>query len=431
MGFGAADSWPSPAIPHLESENSQIPVTMNQGAWIVSIFNFGGVFGFILCPILVDRLGRKRTLLFFAMPQIISWILIILAKHVYILYIARFISGIGCWACFNITTIYLGEVANKNIRGTLINITSASFNFGAVICVTCGAFLHYNYMNLILLIIPLIFIFTFTLIPESPYFYIKKKEYQKAAECLVKLHGTNNVQYLEMEIERINRVLIDVENCKKHVFRDLFTKHRRAFLIVFVLKLGYVFSGVAPITSYMQEILSYSNFSLSPQYSTIVLMIVIFLFSITVSPLIDLLGRRTWTIGCGIICSLSLVIIGLFFFMKFYLKIDVSLYSWFPLVALISFNMSGCLGIFIMPTILASEVFPMEVKSVALCCVDIIKTFSMFLVKLFFKSFATTFGFYSVFWAFSFANIALSLIAFFIMPETRGKTLEQIQLLLS
>ncbi|XP_051165869.1 facilitated trehalose transporter Tret1-like isoform X2 [Leptopilina boulardi] len=404
---------------------------MNQGSWIVSIFNFGGVFGFLLCPILVDRLGRKRTLLFFAIPQIISWILIILAKHVYILYIARFICGIGCWASFNITTIYLGELSNKNIRGTLINISSASFNFGTVICVTCGAFLHYDTMNIILLIIPTLFLLTYKFLPESPYFYIRQKEYKKAATCLIKLHGTNNLKYLEEEIKRINEMIIAVDNCKKHIFHDLYKKHRKGFIIVLVLKLAYALSGSAPIASYTQEILSYSNFSLSPEYSSIVLMFVIFLFSILISPFSDLIGRRLLTICCGIMCALSLAILGLFFFVKFYLKIDVSSYTWIPLFDLIIFNLSGCLGIFVMPTLLASEVFPMEVKSIALCIVDIFKTFSMFLVKLSFKNFANNFGFYSVFWSFSLATIILNLIAFFIMPETKGKTLEQVQLLLS
>lgn len=93
------------------------PIAKGEGSWIVSLYTLGGIAGSLLTPLCVDRLGRKYSLLTFALPQVAGWCLIIVAEKVIILYVARFVAGIGHGGILNIIVIYLAEIADKNIRG--------------------------------------------------------------------------------------------------------------------------------------------------------------------------------------------------------------------------------------------------------------------------------------------------------------------------
>jgi SP family facilitated glucose transporter-like MFS transporter 8 len=77
---GTFSSWTSPTLPRLEAADSPIPITRDQGSWIVSLLGVGGVLAPIPVCYLVDKLGRKTLLLCTALPFILSWLLIIFAR---------------------------------------------------------------------------------------------------------------------------------------------------------------------------------------------------------------------------------------------------------------------------------------------------------------------------------------------------------------
>ena len=430
MGCGASEMWTSPALPLLEKKHTS--VTADQGSLIASLYNLGAIFGYLLYPLLVDRLGRKHTLLTFALPQIISWILILTARNVIVLYIARLIGGIGYGAGYVVEVMYAGEIAEKNIRGLLLFCGKISYNIGSLTVVVSGAFFSYHTMNFILLLIPLMFISTFIFMPESPYFYLKCNREEDAIQSLIKLRGTNDSRIINMEINRIKEAII-VDRRPPICCNKLFENrcYRKALIISLILKLSIVFSGFHTITAYTQEIFSYSGFSLDSQYAAIVLESAVLFLIIPTAPLVDYLGRRILTFWSGMVCSFILGLIGLFFFFKYYLQIaDLTSISWVPLVALVIFKVSCSSGLGNVSAVIASEIFPVEIKSSALSLTHVTKEILVFIVKLGFGRSVTMFGFYSVFWIFSLLSFILPLIGFAIMPETKGHSLEEIQLLL-
>lgn len=66
-----------------------------------------------------DRFGRKTTLLLGAIPFIIGWILVIVAKSVPVLYVARMFSGLGYGIVYTVAPMYTGEIATNEVRGAL------------------------------------------------------------------------------------------------------------------------------------------------------------------------------------------------------------------------------------------------------------------------------------------------------------------------
>lgn len=182
-------------------------------------------------------------MLLFAIPQIFSWLTIYYASNVYHLYAARILSGIGYSASYVVDIIYVGEIAEKNIRGFLIVIGKIAYVLGSLIVVILGAFVTYDNMNLILLLISLIFVVTFSFMPESPYFYIKINREEDAFQSLVKLRGTRDTKLLELEIESMKKGIIKTNNSKKILLMKLFSvrSNRKALLISTLGTLGFLF----------------------------------------------------------------------------------------------------------------------------------------------------------------------------------------------
>ena len=75
--------------------------------------------GCILAGFIVDWLGRKTSILLAGVPLFTGWIMILLAKSPYILYASRLISGIGQGIVYVACPMYIGEIADKEIRGAL------------------------------------------------------------------------------------------------------------------------------------------------------------------------------------------------------------------------------------------------------------------------------------------------------------------------
>lgn len=76
---------------------------------------------------LADRIGTKKTLLLAAIPYIIGWILVMLARNVPTIYVSRLISGLGYGIAYTAAPMYLGEIASDECRGamaTLITVMS-------------------------------------------------------------------------------------------------------------------------------------------------------------------------------------------------------------------------------------------------------------------------------------------------------------------
>ena len=433
FGCASAEIWTSPALPHLRSNNSEFTITSNQGSWIVSVYNVGTILGYLFYPLLVDRIGRKYTLLIFSIPQTLSWIMIIFGKNVIILYLSRIIGGIGYGGAYALQIIYIAEIADKNIRGLLMFISRLFYSFGGCAVLAAGAFLSYDNMNLLLISSPILFFLTFIFMPESPYYYLKRNQEEKAIKTLSRLSGSKDSIFLDLAIQRMKEAIIEDEKNKKNALKILFKnkRQRKALAIVVTLTGSLVFSGSKIIAVYFQDIVDLLDFSLAPQYSALIILSSVSLFCIPTAFLIDFIGRRKMIFCSGIICAVSLTLIGLFFYYKDQSLIkDISTISWIPLIAFIVFDISLIAGLFSTAVALAGELFSSQVKSTALSLLHVGKEPVMFFMKLSFGKLINLLGIYGVLWMNASLCLSLSLIGFFITPETKGKTLEEIQKLL-
>ena len=444
-------SWSSPAIPHLISNKSEFPVTINQSSWIASLSSIGMLIGYILNPLIINFLSAKNTLLLLSVPHIISWILIIFGRNYIILYIARIIGGIGCGAGLCATTIYLSGIGDKNTRGSFLVIVKLSINFGIFFAALIGAYLPYNEMNFAHLSIPLIFILTFSFMPDSSDF-ARSRQYDEIEKIDEEMENLSKIQKLlepdfnpklesELELEsELNPKIQNVRSKSEETFsklinswRKLFTirSNRKSLAIILTIAATEIFSGYISVLTYTQQIFAYSGYSLAPEEATLVLAALKIISSIACTQIVDKIKKRTLILMSGLSAAFFQGLVGFFFYLKFCTEFDVSFINWLPLLGITMYGIVLTIGISPLYYVFQGELFPNDVKSSGVTFVNIIYEIVSFLVKLKFYVLIDAVGIHMTFGIFAILCFFGTFIGFYIIPETKGKSLEEIQAILS
>ena len=421
--------WSSRALPYLKSNDSKFQVTDEQGGWIISIYNFWDIIGAFINILFIDRIGRKFSLFFGAIPALIFWIMIINAQNYIHLLIARLISAFCQGLTYNTLVIYLAEIAEKEIRGTLVSIMrSIQFLFHFILT-AIATFSSYEVLNLSCIAVPILFFMIFPFMPESPYFFLLQGRDEDAMKCLMKLRGVRNSKNLELDIREMKLDIEEKEKFKKSALHELVFKsyNRKCLLIAVCMKLTQTMAGHSAILNYTQNIFSQSGSSLPPKISVLILSGIRLIPIFGSSGIMDRISKRIIFLICGVLTGVGLFTVGLYFFFKFYIKVDVSSITWLPLAALILYEIMYYSGIAVVPYILQGELYGMNVKGAAVAFSMIIGSLFSFTSNVLYNVISSTAGTYMAFWFYALVAIAGSVLTFWLTPESNGKTLEEIQ----
>lgn len=128
--------------------------------------------------------------------------------------------------------------------------------------------------------------------------------------------------------------------------------------------------------------------------------------------------------------SLSMTLVGLYFYLKDVVKVQPeTLASLFPvpLIGIIGFNILYANGLGNLPYVMQVELFPVNVKAVASSLATMLACVFSFVVTKFYQVVKDSFGHCSVFWSFAFVGYAGLFFVYFCVPETKDKTLEEVQ----
>ncbi|KAF2884947.1 hypothetical protein ILUMI_21224 [Ignelater luminosus] len=421
MTSGMHYGWPSPSLPKLLQNDSHIPITSDEGSWIAVILLPGCFSGSVLGGLLLDRIGRKYVILLSSIPFIISWIMIAYARSFTILVTARYLAGISDGLICCSVPIYLGEIADPKIRGLLGSAVSVAWLFGILVINVLGSYLTIADAALISLIVPMLLLLTFPFIPESPYYLLMKGNVEKAKNSLMVFKGTNNVE------DELSRLKVAVEEQSRNAGKFTVKSTRRALYITMGSRGAQQFSGTVAIVFYAQIIFKEAGDSVSPEIGSIIYFSVQLILSGICSIIVDKTGRRPLMIISVTGAGIALLIEGVYFYIKSTTDIDVSRYSLIPVVALMIYVIMFALGLQTIPVILLGEIFPTNVKAFAISFSDIYFAVITTTVSKFFQVTKDNFGMHVPFFAFTGCCVLGLLFVLFYLPETKGKTLEEIQ----
>lgn len=421
---GASSSWTSPALPMLQSANSTIQVTNDEGSWIGSFMPIGGIIGAIPTGYTADLLGRKITITLIAIPFVVGWIVITFAESVLILCCGRVVIGLGCAAISVMAPMYITEIAEVNVRGILSSFFILLVNAGILFSYIIGSIVSYTWLNIICTTIPIVFFITFIWMPETPIYLVSKSRKEEAERSLKFFRGQNFPIAKELgEIEKIVRETEEDKGSLKDIFVSPVT--RKAFIICIGLMMCQQFSGVVAIVFFTVQIFNDAGSSLSPNLSTIMVGAVQLAVTYLSSLLVDRAGRKILMIISEAVMCICMGIMGLYYYFK--ASYDVESYGWVPLVSVNMFIASFGIGAAPIPWIILGEILPNSVKSSASAIVVTFLWFLVFCVSKFFQNFLDIFGSAVTFWIFGSCCALGVIFVIKFVPETKGKTYLEIQ----
>ncbi|XP_045448852.1 facilitated trehalose transporter Tret1-like [Melitaea cinxia] len=426
--MGVSSAWPTPVIPKLYSNETSLNITEDQISTMLAMSAPGFVVGSLATRFIADMMGRRSTVLASAVPFACGTFIAATAKVPWLLYIMKFLWGFGTGMVSSVATIYLAEISDKDLRGTLSVGTRFMFNFGNLIMISVGPFLSYEVLNYTILVLPFIFFTVCLWVPESPYYYLKEGKVENARKSLLRLKNHENIENeLELLKQDVSKEMKNSSSAK-----ELFTgaQYRRPIIIAAGLKVTQIMTGTTTVQQYFGRIMQEINTDMKLSTFLIIFGAVKFSVGIMSSFLVDKVGRRPLLIYSLLGTGISLVIAGIYFFLQEVAHVKQSSlrsFGYIPFIALILSNVISTVGFSSIIGIIHAEIFPLNVKALAMTSLNVFGGFLGFTVAKGYQAIKNVSGLYGVLWTFASIAIFGAAFTYFTVPETRGKSLREIQ----
>lgn len=428
---GMQYGWSSPAVPKLLDKDSPVEIEESDAYLIEMLYMAGGVAGLPVTVFVVDKLGRKNSIIMASCQNILSWILIAVATNKPLLLTARFLTGLSANVAFVSAPMYIAECADARIRGFLGTFIYILMIVGVLFAYCIVPFVPIWVSSAVGAAFVAVQAVSFLAMPESPYWLLMKGKREKAKKSLQWLRRKDD-QEVDQELLEIEAAVKRQEEERGRP-QDLFLvpSNRKALLIMFTLNTTQHFCGISVVLMNVQLILDAAGEgAVGPELSAILFGVCMLIASVGGSPFIDRFGRRALLISSSILSSLFLGLLGTFFLLKDVLKYDMTTWGAVPLSAVLAYALAYKYGLGLVPIVSMGELFPTSVKAIGMTLSDLTYTI-MAIVSL--KVYYLTidiYGMYFPFLLFCACGLFTAGFVFFVVPETKGKTLEEIQMIL-
>ncbi|EDV98180.1 facilitated trehalose transporter Tret1 [Drosophila grimshawi] len=420
--LGASIGWSGPMEqPIVSGDAYKFSVSGDDWGWITSMLTFGAACMCIPVGILIAAFGRKLIMLILVIPYMIGWICIFAARKVFMLYLGRFIVG-ACGGAFCVTApMYTTEIAQLEVRGVMGCFFQLLIVHGILYGFIVGGLFSPILVNILCGILPVIFFLIFMWMPESPVYLVLKGKTDLAENSMKWLRGK------DADISGEMSAMAAEGKKEKATVKEAFSRKTTliGLFIAIVLMLLQQLTGINAILFYVTSIFEQAGTGLSPSACTILIGVVQVFATIVAILLIEKAGRKLLLLISAAVMAITTFVMGLYF--QILMEKNV---GWLPVLAISLFIIGFSLGFGPVPWLIMAELFAEDVKPVCGAVVGTSSWLFAFCVTKLFPTCLDVFGPAASFWIFTaFAVAACAFILFFV-PETKGKTLDEIQGLL-
>ena len=406
---------------------SKFELSSAMTGWAASSAIWGCLFGAMFAGYASDKLGRKKVLLATAILFSLSAIGSALPNNLTQFVTARFIGGLGVGAASMLSPLYISEIAPAKLRGMLVSLYQLAIVLGInfvyfvnlkIANVGTEAWnieMGWRYMLGSEIIPALLFFILLFLVPESPRWLTLNGKEDEAATILEKVNGKEEGRQILNEIKETIRA-------EKGTLKELFaTKFRRALIIGLVLALFSQITGINAIIYYAPEIFRDIGFGTdSALQQTVIIGFVNTIFTFVAIYFIDRMGRRTLLLlGLSgmIICLLGTGLV-------FYFGHSSSLWT---LIFILGFIASFASSLGPIPWVIMSEIFPTKIRGLAMSFATMTLWLGVVVITQFTPIMLENLGGAYTFWIFMANAVFLLIFVYKRVPETKGRTLEEIE----
>ncbi|KAM4576928.1 solute carrier family 2, facilitated glucose transporter member 8 [Odontesthes bonariensis] len=437
MSFGFVLGYSSPAIPELtRTSDPRLRLDDVQASWFGSIVTVGAALGGLLGGWMVEKIGRKLSLMFCVLPFVFGFTVIIAAQNVWMLYVGRVLTGLASGVTSLVVPLYISETAHEKVRGKLGSCVQLMVVIGIMGVYFAGLFLDWRWLAICCSIPPTLLMVCMCFMPETPCFLLSQGKRREAEEALRFLRGPD--ASVEWECARIE----DACDERGSTFQISDLKDPGVYkplLIGVMMMLFQQLTGINAIMFYAENIFEQAHFKASDLASVIVGLIQV-VFTAIAAMIMDKAGRKVLLIISGVAMTISTAAFGIYFYLMAKIKsaalMDVQIaageeahpeLAWLALASMAVFISGFAIGWGPIPWLIMSEIFPVKVRGFASAVVVLTNWSMAFIVTKSFQDMMDLLTSAGTFWLFSsvcFVNVIFTMV---FVPETKGKTLEQIE----
>ena len=409
----------------------------NLQGWAMGCALLGCLLGAITSGVFSDRFGRKKLLLFSAFLFTFSAIGTGASSNFSFFIFYRILGGIGIGLASNLSPMYIAEISPAHMRGKFVSLNQLTIVIGillaqivnwqiaqpvpegasgAEILASWNGQMGWRWMFWAETIPAGLFFILMFFVPESPRWLAKNGNKNTVEAILAKIGGTD---YAHREYAVIKETLANETG--KVDYKNLFKPGmKKVLLIGIVLAAFQQWCGINVIFNYAQEVFEAAGYGVSDMlFNIVVTGGVNLIFTFVAIYTVDKLGRRAlMLLGAGGLAGIYALMGSAYFF---------SVAGW-PLLLLVLLAIA-CYAMSLAPVtwVVLSEIFPNRIRGAAMAVATVSLWLASFLLTYTFPLLNNAFGASGTFWLYGIICVAGLLFIYKKLPETKGKSLEEIE----
>lgn len=420
--FGLGLGWSSAAAAVLDGAQG-MPVTLDEWSWVTSLFCIGCATGSAGVGGLVHSLGRRRVILAVGPLTMVAWALLLWASEVWMLYAGRLLLGVAAGAACVATPIFVSEMSEPRIRGALSAYFEILLCIGILLVYAFGK-LPVFWLNVACFAFSVLHVAGFMWFPDTPRWYLLRGREEDAKKALLFYRGPHFDVDGELVLLKAGVKESAMASAGWKAFGSRAAK--KALIITLVLMVLQSITGVNAITFYASQL--FTEAGAFDAYTASIVVASVEVVSAFVSMFfVDSWGRRPLLLASGGTMAACTGLMGGYFYFKEVLGEDVSSVSWLPIILVCLFMFAFSIGWGTVVWVILGEIFSDNIKGVATATCASAGFLASFLVTKFYPGLALDLGNYVCYWIFFGLSVLACVFVFLCVPETKGKTLDEVQ----
>jgi MFS transporter, SP family, arabinose:H+ symporter len=392
--------------------------------WAAACALVGCIFGCMAAGSVADYLGKKKGLGLCALCFALSSVGMLFANNLHQFVVWRLIGGVGIGAASVIAPNYIAEIAPTRLRGRCVTL----YQLGIVVGILAAVFVNMLIQRIgdeswnvsigwrwmfFAGVAPAV-LFGVMILPavESPRWLMKVGQRRKALAVLIKMNGAEIAEREAREIE----ASLNIEEGK---LSELFTTFRRPLLLGIMLAGLQQLSGITPVFSFLPEIFRAAGTARSDAFFQSVLVSVVNVaFTLFALWFVDRAGRKTLILAGSTLQFICFALVGWFY--------HVHGSGVVILILVMSFVAGHAFGNGVACWVIISEIYPTKVRGRGMSIATTALWLVGYLGNQMFPVMQKHLGSDGTFWCFSSGALLTIVLVGWLVPETKGRSLEQI-----
>ncbi|XP_057658517.1 facilitated trehalose transporter Tret1-like isoform X4 [Diorhabda carinulata] len=433
----ATNVWTSPAIIKLHSNdtNENIlgrDITTLETSLLLGIPGVVSIIGACFLPKLADFMGRRRSLQAMGLGTFLSIVGLAFSNNIYSIIGFMCLVQIFCAGVWGILPLYLTEICDDHNRAKYGCLMTVFSPIGQLYGLIIGPMFNYRIFTL-LIGIPLIpFSLLFLFAPESPAYSLSKGRYDECLETLKKLRSNKTDIEIEHDFNNLKKSILKLDAKKQFSLMMLInSKECRIGLFLALLPiLLQIFCGIQVITPLLGPIFNDSGSNISGNNIAIIVGTVKLITFIFTTFVIENTGRKPMLIISAFGAGISATCLGVLFYLKDIKSPLIDKFQWAPVVFVCIYFVSYSIGLGPVPMAIMSELFTSDVRATAIAVISTSNRLLMASYTALYPILAETIGTHWCMWMFGVSCFLGSFLIFKLLPDFRGKSIVEIQIIL-